>query len=133
MVMKHLSRLLVLISLVVLVGSLPIMAQTAQGTTVRGQVMDELEAIIPGAKITLVLPGGRTRVVTAGPSGEFSIPNVLPGVYNFYVEMKEFKPFVITDLKVPQTEDLKVIMSVADVEIATDVVAEAGGVSGEPG
>jgi uncharacterized membrane protein YgcG len=131
--MKHLiNKLLVLIGLVALIGSLQLIAQTTQGSTVRGQVMDELEAIIPGAKVTLVLPGGKTRVVTANANGEFSIPNVLPGVYNFYVEMKEFKPFVITDLKVPQTEALKVIMNVADVEIATDVVADASGVSVEP-
>jgi hypothetical protein len=94
--------------------------------------MDELEAIIPGAKVTLVLPGGKTRVVTANANGEFSIPNVVPGVYNFYVEMKEFKPFVITDLKVPQADPLKVLMKVADVEIATDIVADASGVSVEP-
>ncbi len=133
MIMKHLmSRLLVLISLVVLACSSSLVAQTTQGSTLRGQVVDELEALIPGAKVTLVLPGGKTRVVTANASAEFSIPNVPPGVYNFYVEMKEFKPFVITDLKVPQTDALKVIMKVADVEIATDVVADASGVSVEP-
>lgn len=127
-------KFLVLLSLVVLAGSSALLAQTPQstGSTLRGQVVDEVDAVIPGAKVTLVLPGGKTRVVTTTATGEFSIPNVLPGVYNFYVEMKEFKPFVMTELKAPQADAMKVILTIADVEIATDIVADANGVSVEP-
>jgi hypothetical protein len=127
-------KFFVFLSLVVLACSSIVIAQTPPATvgTVRGQVVDDVDAVIPGAKVTLVLPGGKTRVVTTNGAGEFSIPNVAPGVYNFYVEMKEFKPFVMTDLKVPQADAMKVILGVADVEIATDVIADASGVSVEP-
>ncbi len=127
-------KFLLTLSLAVWACSLQILAQTPQatGSNLRGQVVDDVDAVIPGAKVTLVLPGGKSRVVTSGADGTFSIPGVAPGVYNFFVQMKDFKPFVISDLKLPKDDALKVIMSVGDVEIATDVIGEANGVSVEP-
>ncbi|HEX4949674.1 MAG TPA: carboxypeptidase regulatory-like domain-containing protein, partial [Blastocatellia bacterium] len=126
------KKLLVIVSLAVMALTISLAAQTPQGTTLKGNVHDELDAIIPGAKVTLVLPGGKSRVVTTDANGDFSIPNVAPGVYNFFVQMKGFKPFVISDLKMPQEQDLKVMMMVGDVEIATDVTEQLNGVSVEP-
>lgn len=122
-----------LLSLVVLAGSLQFSAQAQTGgTTLSGAVADELGGIVPGAKVTLVLPGGKTRVVTTAADGTFSIPNVAAGVYNFFVQIKGFQPFVVSDLKVPHDEALKVTLLPASVEEATDIVAEATGVSVEP-
>ena len=133
--MKNLMRkFLVILSLAVLACGSQLMAQTPQatGSTLRGQVVDDIDAVIPGAKVTLVLPGGKSRVVTTGGDGNFTVPGMAPGVYNFFVQMKGFKPFVISDLKLPKDDTLKVTMAVGDVEIATDVVGEAAGVSVEP-
>src|ERR1051325_10731436 len=118
------------LSLVVLACSLQLSAQAQMGgTTLRGTVVDELDAVVPGAKVTIVLPGGKTRVVTTAADGTFSIPNVVAGVYNFFVQIKGFQPFVVSDLKMPHDEAMKVTLLPASVEEATDIVAEAAGVS----
>ncbi|MFN7926534.1 MAG: carboxypeptidase regulatory-like domain-containing protein [Blastocatellia bacterium] len=121
------------LSLVIFACSLSVNAQTqSTGSILRGTVQDELGGVVPGAKVTLVLPGGKTRVVTTGADGTFSLPNVNPGVYNFFVQIKGFQPFVISDLKAPHDEALKVTLLPASVEETTDIVAEAAGVSVEP-
>jgi hypothetical protein len=124
--------LLVLVSLVSLALSVQLGAQTQTGSTLRGTVTDELGGLVAGAKVTLVLPGGKTRVVTTNQSGEFTIPNVNAGVYNFFVQFKGFQPFVISDLKMPNDEAMKITLNPASVEEATDIVADASGVSVEP-
>lgn len=109
-----------------------IQAQNNAGTTLNGKVVDDVDAVIPGAKVTLVLPGGKQRVVATNATGDFSIPNVAAGVYNFYIQVTGFKPFVISDLKMPRTEALTATMQVGDVEIATEVTDVANGVTVEP-
>ena len=121
------------LSLVVLAFSFSVTAQTPSGgTTLRGTVQDELGGIVPGAKVTLVLPGGKTRVVTTTADGTFALPNVSAGVYNFFVQIKGFQPHVVSDLKVPHDDAMKITLLPASVEEATDIVAEAAGVSVEP-
>jgi hypothetical protein len=126
------SRLAGLILILLAAFSTPSLAQNAPSTTLRGQVVDELDAVIPGARATLVLPGGKQRTTATNANGEFAIPNVPPGRYTFYVEFKGFSTFAVTDLVLPQAEPLKVMMIVASVAVETDVKAEAGGVSVEP-
>src|SRR5215831_9393016 len=54
----------------------------AQNTAVlRGQVMDELGAVIPGARLTLVAADGKKRNVTSKADGEFAVANLAPGDY----------------------------------------------------
>lgn len=108
-------------------------AQTPTGTsTLRGQVMDEQGAVIPGARATIILPNGKQRSVVSNANGEFVIPNVAPGRYTFYVEFKGFQNFVKTDLVMPSNEPLQVTMTVASVAVETEVKSEASGVSVEP-
>ncbi len=130
---RIMSKSLWFFSLVVWACSLSLSAQTSSGgSTLRGLVEDELGGILPGAKVTIVLPGGKTRVVTTAADGTFSIPNVNAGVYNFFVQIQGFQPFVVSDLKMPHEEALTVTLVPASVEEATDIVAEAAGVSVEP-
>jgi hypothetical protein len=129
--MKNWLRSLVVIISLTVMSSL-LSAQTSNTSTLRGVVQDETGAIIPGAKVTLVLPGGKTRVVTANESAEFSIPNIAAGTYNFFVQYKGFQPANISQLIIPQPDVLIVKMAVASVEIETDITAEANGISVEP-
>ena len=69
---------LLLLTLAALVICLPIRAQTA---TLRGQVMDETGAVVPGVKITLSGPAGAPRVTTSGNDGSYSFTGLLPGSY----------------------------------------------------
>lgn len=130
---RIMSKSLWFLCLVVWACSLSLSAQTPSGgSTLRGIVEDELGGILPGAKVTIVLPGGKTRIVTTAADGSFSIPNVNAGVYNFFVQIKGFQPHVVSDLKVPHDDAMKITLLPASVEEATDIVAEAAGVSVEP-
>src|SRR5271170_1159126 len=50
-------------------------------TEVAGSVIDPSGAAIPGAKVSLRLPGATTRQATTDPSGHFAIPSVPLGNY----------------------------------------------------
>ncbi|MGH9520720.1 MAG: TonB-dependent receptor domain-containing protein, partial [Terriglobales bacterium] len=50
-----------------------------------GQVHDPTRASIPAAQITLKSDSGQVRTASTGRQGEFQIPTLLPGVYQFAV------------------------------------------------
>ncbi len=105
----------------------------AQNTTLRGQVIDELGAVIPNAEITLVDKDGKQRTAKSNTTGEFSIPNVSPGTYTVTSAFKGFQAQVESDVKIPvQGGMLTITMTVAAVNIVTDVASENAGVSTEP-
>jgi len=105
-------------------------AQTA--VSLRGQVVDELGAIIPGARVTLRAADGKNRSAVANASGVFSIPNLPSGVYTLTVEFKGFRAYIKDGLQIPTDAPLKIVLTVAPVSAETDVKAETGGVSVEP-
>ena len=94
--------------------------------------MDELGAIIPGARVTLTAAGGKKRNAVASASGVFSIPNLPPGVYTLTVEFKGFRAYIKEGVQIPTDEPLKVALTVAPVNAEINVKAETGGVSVEP-
>ncbi len=109
-------------------------ASFAQNSTVRGQVADELKAVIPNAEITLTSADGKQRKVKSAVTGEFIIPNVAPGVYTLTAMYQGFQPVVISNLKVPlEKPSLEITMNVGAMEnIVTDVSANTVGVSTNP-
>lgn len=108
-------------------------ALQAQATsTLRGQVVDELGAIIPGAEVTIKGADEKEHKVAANAIGEFVLPNLSPGVYLLTVSFNGFQPYIQADLTIPQNEPLKVTLTVAAVQIETDVQAETNTVGVEP-
>lgn len=69
-----LTTLLLLLSV-----SLAIQAQ--QLGILRGTVMDESGALVPGAKVTVSNAAGPVKSVTAGDDGSYSIAGIPPGKY----------------------------------------------------
>ena len=129
--MKNLASRVLLVLSGMLFFALPLFAQTA--TQVRGQVLDELSGVIPGAKVTLVAADGKKREAVTNTKGEFSIPNVPVGTYNLTVEFKGFQPKTETGIKVsPTSEPLKVVMTVAAVSESAEITADGKGLSVEP-
>ena len=128
--MKYWLARLLLAFCAALVEASALSAQTA--VSLRGQVVDELGGIIPGARITLIADDGKKRNAVANASGVFSIPNLPPGVYTLTVEFKGFRAYIKDGLQIPTDEPLKVALTVAPVNDETDVKAETGGVSVEP-
>ena len=98
--MKQACKLFLILCGVCLVA-LPARAQAV--STVRGQVLDELSAVIPGAKVTLTADGKSPRTVSSNANGEFTITNVPAGKYTLTAEYTGFQPFINQSLVVPVT------------------------------
>jgi hypothetical protein len=105
----------------------------SQGGAFRGQVVDDADAVIPGATITLT-PNGARKSVTAQASatGDFAMPNVPAGVYTLTVEFNGFEKYTKSDLRIPQSAPLRVVLKVAVMTVVTDVSADSKNVSVEP-
>jgi Carboxypeptidase regulatory-like domain len=110
-----------------------VIAVGQQAGSLRGQVVDELGAVIPGAAITLTPNGGgKARAVKAGATGEFVMSKIPAGAYTLTVEFSGFGKYVQNDLQIPQASPLKITLAVAAVTVVTDVAADGKTVSVEP-
>ncbi len=74
-----LRSLIALLSLFAFAGALP--AQQTTGS-IRGQVADDSGAVIPGAKITAVGPGGVQKTAVAGDDGTYALTGLTPGAWS---------------------------------------------------
>ena len=86
---------------------------------IRGTVMDQSGAVIPGAKVTVTNEGtGISKVATSGTDGNFETVNLLaPATYDVTVEQHGFKEFVSRKilLNINQTYEIKAVMQVGQV------------------
>lgn len=112
----YLSALLTLLALVV-------PAQTIN--SVSGLVLDQNEAALPKARVTLIaLTGERKQTVTTGSNGAFRFDKLAAGDYKITVEREGFKPVTMTvNLDARQTAPLRIVLPVA--ELTQDVTIEA--------
>src|SRR5262249_45932924 len=113
-----------------LISATTLAAQNA--APLRGQVVDELGAVVSGARATLITRGGKKRSAISNANGEFTIPNIAPGVYTLTVEFKGFQARVEQGLRLPAAAPLKVVLMVAPVNAETEVKDLNSGVSVEP-
>lgn len=106
-----------------IVFSFPTFAQNK--INFRGQVVDDTDAVIPGAKVILTATNGQARTVVADGSGAYAIPDVAPGLYQLKVEFDGFQPFAKSDLQITAaTATFKVVMKIAEVSGEITVSAE---------
>src|ERR1700726_2490747 len=81
-----------------LLASTPVHAQVA-GATLSGTVTDASGAAVPNAKVSIKNSAtGVVRDVTTDSAGFYSVPNLLPGVYDTTVEATGFSSSVQRDL-----------------------------------
>ena len=93
----------------------PAVAQDVTGS-IRGTVVDQAGAVVPGATITAKSQDkGDERSVTSDSSGNFVISKLTPGKYTLSVEMQGFKKTAMTDFA----------LSLGDSSIG-NIVLEAG-------
>ena len=103
---------------------MPVCAQTA---SLRGQVMDETGAVVPGAKITLMGSSGAAKITTSGNDGSYSMAGLAPGTYTVRAEapdLTQTQPATIV-LK-PGAQTLNLQMKVASVTQQVTVQENAG-------
>ncbi|NNE68594.1 MAG: TonB-dependent receptor [Pyrinomonadaceae bacterium] len=101
-----------------------------QGQTgaVDGSVVDQTDAVVPGAVVTIESTGSTTgyrRTITADANGRFIFSGVRPGTYKVSVEMANFAPYsrnvsVVVDKTVSVRATLEPAGTVTEVNVTTD-------------
>src|SRR5215813_9657600 len=91
-------------AVVVLTGA--VFAQVT--SRVSGAVVDQSGAVVPGAKVEIMLPGGTRAVFSAITSGEglFSLAGVPSGVYELVVTAQGYKKRVLQEMAVRPGQEL---------------------------
>ncbi|HTQ53698.1 MAG TPA: carboxypeptidase regulatory-like domain-containing protein [Bryobacteraceae bacterium] len=110
--------------------SLSLCAQTA---TLRGQVTDESGAVVPGATLTLMGPGGAARTATTGGDGSYAFAGLVPGGYSLRAtapDLTQTQPLklvlkaglqsVIVQMKVASVTQQVTVQDNAGPSVATD-------------
>jgi outer membrane receptor protein involved in Fe transport len=94
------ALVLVLFACASLLLTVPASAQSVYGS-IFGTVSDKTGAAVPGATITVKDDAKGTVVsVTSNASGDYSVPHLIPDVYDLKVTAKGFKSFVATAIPV---------------------------------
>jgi hypothetical protein len=103
----------VILALVVI--SLPLFSQGAQGT-IQGGVFDQSGGAIPGAAVSVIdVARGVTRALTADAAGQYVATSLTPGTYTVRAESKGFK-----------TEAHNQVLVEVGQNIRVDLVLQAG-------
>jgi hypothetical protein len=95
---------------------------------VRGTVMDNSGAVIPGAKVRATNnETGVVALATANDAGLYSIPYLIPGFYRLTVEHQGFKSFVRDkiEVRVSETVEVPITLEVGAVTETVEVKAES--------
>ena len=80
----------------------------AQVTTgkVRGLVLDQTGAVVPGAKVTIQSKStNATATATTSGKGEYQFNDLLPGEYQVTVEAPSFRSVTLNDVRVADYTD----------------------------
>jgi hypothetical protein len=107
----------------------PAWAQTASTGTVSGRVLDEQQAIVPGADVTLldVATSGKRTAIT-NEVGRYVFVSVAPGTYDISVSRQGFRTARVSAQKVTVGQELTidVVLTVGGLAQAIEVQASPG-------
>jgi hypothetical protein len=114
-------RILRAVSLAIL---LPFLASAQTAGEIAGIVTDATGAVVPGATVTVTNQAtNATRVTTTNEAGIYTVPSLIPGVYEVKVEMPGFRTVIRRDiqLEVQQTARINVTLEVGEVTESVEV------------
>src|SRR6202161_2424759 len=101
---------------------LPLPAQTTTGQ-ILGSVTDPTGAGIAGAAVLVTdTQHGTTRAATTGPSGDFAVPDLEPGIYKIRAEAKGYRTVERPNIVIEVAQDLRVDMSLPTGSVNETVV-----------
>lgn len=90
-------------------------AQQRMGS-LRGQVTDELGALVVGASVTLVAADGSQKSATTNDDGVYTINSVAPGPYTLRITASGFSPYEKTELSIAAgprtTHDVRLVVGI---------------------
>jgi Carboxypeptidase regulatory-like domain/TonB dependent receptor/TonB-dependent Receptor Plug Domain len=106
----------------------PLCAQ--EGTsTLRGTVVDQSGAAMPGVSVSLAnqATGLNRRTVTTNSNGDYVFTSLIPGAYRVTVEAQGFKKAVQQDVRlaVGETLELRVALEAGELSETVNVTSEA--------
>src|SRR5688572_28337014 len=101
--------------------------------SVRGQVTDELGALVVGATVTLVAADGSQKTATTNAEGVYTINSLAPGAYTLRVAASGFSPYEKTELMIAAgprtTNDVRLVVT---LEKQVITVTEEQGLNTDP-
>jgi outer membrane receptor protein involved in Fe transport len=110
---------------IVLALSASVSAQTITGT-LRGQILDPSGAVVPNADVTVTNQETGVAVkITTTSAGTYSLPSLIPGLYEIVVKGSGFKNFSKRDIGVVANQD-----NVADAQMELGSASETVEVTG---
>lgn len=120
-------RVALLVGLALAVTPALVLSQGQTGT-VSGVVMDQSEAVVPGAKVTLTnTQTGVSRELTSNEQGYFYFDRVQPGEYTVSIAAEGFKKREVTSLDVRVAKNTDIGLQRLEVGAVADTVqVEAG-------
>jgi hypothetical protein len=100
---------------------------SAQTSTLRGQIMDETGAVVPGATVTLNGPLGAAKVATSANDGSYTFIGLPPGSYTLKVSAPDLTQALPMKIVLqPGAQSVNVKMKVASVTQQVTVQDSAG-------
>jgi hypothetical protein len=115
-------------TLLLLIISSATHAQDLDRVTVSGRVVDQNEAVIPGAQVTATLSStALKRTATSGDDGIFKLIQLAPGTYTIRVELNGFAPQEISNIATAsgQTLTLNFTLIPAEIKVEPIVITSA--------
>ncbi len=98
------------------------------GSAIRGRVVDQSQAILPGVAIVVThAESGTTRETVTGPDGTFLVPGLIPGPYRIAATLQGFSRLTQDNLtlRVGATLQVDLTLRVGAVEDTVTVTAES--------
>jgi hypothetical protein len=104
-----------------------LVAQQFRGS-LSGRVLDQQQAVVPNAKITVTATDtGAKYTTTTNSDGTYVLPFLPPGPYSLAAEASGFKRYVSANLRITtnEREQLDVILEIGSVDQSVTVSAES--------
>ena len=106
--MRRLSFLLVG---ALLLGCVPVLAQSGRGT-ISGTVLDSAGAVVPGANITVTNPAtGVSSTTRSNETGTYTVPDLPVGEYSVQAEKEGFKALIRSGITLNAASSVRVDFS----------------------
>jgi hypothetical protein len=101
----------------------------AQTATLRGRVLDESGAVVPGAKVALAGPGGLAKTATSAADGAYVFRDLPPGAYTVQASAPDLallEPLTLVLEDGPRTLDVQLSVSAARQQVTIEDAAGPG-------
>ncbi|MBX7173060.1 MAG: TonB-dependent receptor [Pyrinomonadaceae bacterium] len=126
--MFNTKSLYLLIAAILCVGILANLSFAQEPTaTLRGQIVDQQNAIIVGVTVEAVSANGQSKTAVTDSNGEFVFKNLIPGKYTIHANQTGFGKFEKSDVEVKadSKEPLKITLEVEITEQVVNVADES--------